>query len=215
MDAVLDNLPLYWEGFTATLVLTLAAGGLSLLVGTLLGILRVAPLAVLRAGGTVYVEIARNTPVTLVFFFTAFVLPRLGATLDFTVGAVLALTLYTSAFVCEAIRSGINSVGVGQAEAARALGLTWSQTVRLVVLPQALRSVVPPLINILIALTKNSSVAGAFFVAELFNVGRRLANERSDATAAVLLGVAAFYLLITVPAGLLANRIERKVAFRR
>ena len=215
MDAVLANLPLYWQGFATTLWLTVVSAGLALALGTVLGALRVSPVPVLRALGALYVETLRNTPLTLVFFGTAFVLPRLGVVLDFRIGAVLALTLYTAAFVCETVRSGINGVGTGQVEAARSLGLTDNQTLRLVVLPQALRGVVPPLISIGIALTKNSSIAGAFFVGELFNVGRRLANQHADATAAVLVGVTVFYLMITIPAGLLATAAERKLAFTR
>jgi glutamate transport system permease protein len=134
---------------------------------------------------------------------------------DFFVSAVCALSVYTAAFVCEAVRSGVNSVGVGQAEAARAVGLTFTQTLQAVVLPQALRSVIPPLINIFIALTKNSSVAGGFFVAELFGVGKQLAPANPSDVVAVLVGVAFFYLAITIPAGLLAGRVERRVAFAR
>ena len=133
----------------------------------------------------------------------------------FFVSAVFALSVYTAAFVCEAVRSGVNSVSVGQAEAARSIGLTFNQTLREVVMPQAFRTIVPPLINIFIALTKNTSVAGGFFVLELFGVGRRLANAYSGDVIAVLLGVAFFYLLITIPSGLLANQVERKVAFAR
>jgi glutamate transport system permease protein len=215
VDAVLDNLPLYWQGFRTTLTLALLSGVLALILGTVLGACRVSPIPSLRAFGLVYVELVRNTPLTAVFFFAVFVMPRLGVVLDFTITAVVALTVYTAAFVCEAVRSGVNSVGVGQAEAARSIGLTFSQTLRSVILPQAFRTVIPPLINIFIALTKNTSIAGAFFVGELFNVGRRLANDRGDAVLWVLAGVAAFYLLITIPAGLLAGYVERKVAFAR
>jgi glutamate transport system permease protein len=215
VDAVLDNLPLYWQGFRTTLTLALLSGVLALVLGTVLGAFRVSPIPSLRAFGLVYVELVRNTPLTAVFFFAVFVMPRLGVILDFYITAVIALTVYTAAFVCEAVRSGVNSVGVGQAEAARSIGLTFSQTLRSVILPQAFRTVIPPLINIFIALTKNTSIAGAFFVGELFNVGRRLANDRGDAVLWVLAGVAAFYLLITIPAGLLAGYVERKAAFAR
>ncbi len=215
MDAVLDNLPLYWQGFRTTLTLALLSGVLALVLGTVLGAFRVSPIPSLRAFGLVYVELVRNTPLTAVFFFAVFVMPRLGVILDFYITAVIALTVYTAAFVCEAVRSGVNSVGVGQAEAARSIGLTFSQTLRSVILPQAFRTVIPPLINIFIALTKNTSIAGAFFVGELFNVGRRLANDRGDAVLWVLAGVAVFYLLITIPAGLLAGYVERKAAFAR
>lgn len=215
MDAVIDNLPLYWDGFQMTLRLTLVSAAVALVLGTLLGAFRVSPVPTLRGFGTVYVELLRNTPLTLVFFFFVFVAPQLDIKLPFETSAYVALSLYTAAFVCEAVRSGVNSVGVGQAEAARAIGLTFGQTMTQVVLPQALRTVVPPLINIFIALTKNTSVAVGFFVTELMAIGIRLANRNPADVIAVLLGVAAFYLVITVPAGILAGRLERKVAFSR
>src|SRR5690606_8361206 len=111
--------------------------------------------------------------------------------------AVLCLVAYTSAFVCEAVRSGINSVGVGQAEAARAIGLTFGQTLGSVVLPQAVRSVVPPLINVFIALAKNTSVAAGFAVVELTATGRRLALSNPADSIMVLVGVALCYLAVT------------------
>lgn len=216
MDAVLDNLPLYWEGFRTTLSLTLISATIALVLGTVLGAFRVSPVAPLRWFGTTYVELVRNTPLTLVFIFFVFVAPQLGFTpSSFFVPAVMALSIYTAAFVCEAVRSGVNSVGVGQAEAARAVGLTFSQTLQAIILPQALRTVIPPLINIFIALTKNSSVAGGFFVAELFGVGRQLTTANPGDVVAVLVGVAVFYLVITIPAGILAGVVERRVAFAR
>jgi glutamate transport system permease protein len=215
MDAVIDNLPLYWDGFQMTLRLTLVSAAVALALGTLLGAFRVSPVPTLRWFGTVYVELLRNTPLTLVFFFMVFVAPQIGVKLPFETSAYVALSLYTAAFVCEAVRSGVNSVGVGQAEAARAMGLTFTQTMSQVVLPQALRTVVPPLINIFIALTKNTSVAVGFFVTELMAVGVRLANRHPADVIEVLLGVAVFYLAITIPAGILAGRLERRVAFAR
>jgi len=216
VDAVLDNASLYWEGFRTTLSLTLISAVIALVLGTVLGAFRVSPVAPLRWFGTTYVELVRNTPLTMVFIFFVFVGPQLGFTpSSFFVPAVLALSIYTAAFVCEAVRSGVNSVGVGQAEAARAVGLTFTQTLRAVVMPQALRTVIPPLINIFIALTKNSSVAGGFFVADLFGTGRRLANANPGDVVAVLIGVAVCYLVITIPAGILAGVLERRVAFAR
>jgi glutamate transport system permease protein len=215
MDAVLDSLPLYWEGFRTTIALALLSGVIALTLGTFLGALRVSPVPPLRWLGTTYVEIVRNTPLTIVFAFLVFVAPQVGFKVPFFTSAVIALSVYTAAFVCEAVRSGINSVGVGQAEASRALGLTFSQTLGIIVLPQALRTVVPPLINIFIALTKNTSVAGGFFVVELFGIGRLLTNEFPADVIAVLIGVGVAYLIITIPSGLLAGVVERKVTFAR
>jgi glutamate transport system permease protein len=128
---------------------------------------------------------------------------------------VMALTIYHAAFFCEAVRSGINAVGVGQAEAARSIGLTFGQSLQLVVLPQALRTVIPPLINVVIALIKNSSIAAAFAVVELTATGTRLANANGDAVIPILAGVAVCYLFLTLPSGWLAGRLERRVAVLR
>jgi glutamate transport system permease protein len=144
----------------------------ALILGTLIAAMRISPVASLRAFAAFWVEIARNTPLTLVFIFTAFVLPMLGVRAPYMILAFLALTYYTSPFIAEALRSGINGVPIGQAEAARSIGLGFGQTVSLVVLPQAFRMTVPPLINVFIALTKNTSVAGGFFVVELFATTR-------------------------------------------
>lgn len=216
MQAVLDEFPAFVQGFQTTLFLTVVSGVLSLIFGTILAALRVAPMASLRWGATVYVETVRNTPLTLVFVFFVFVLPTLGIILPLgTIPAIIALTVYTSAFVCEAVRSGINSVGVGQAEAARSIGLGTTQTLSLIILPQALRSVIPPIISVLIALTKNTSVAAGFTVVELTSTGRRLSLTNPGDVIPILMGVAFFYLLITIPSGLLSGWIERRVVFAR
>jgi glutamate transport system permease protein len=212
---VVDNLDLYWKGFLTTLQLALISGLFALVLGAVLAAFRVSPAPPLRWVGAIYVEVVRNTPLTVVFFFVVFVAPRLDVKLPFFTSALVALSTYTAAFVCEALRSGVNGVPVGQAEAARSIGMTFFQTLSLVVLPQAFRSVIPPLINIFIALTKNSSVAGAFFVAELFNVGRRLANDDARFAIEALTAVALFYLLITIPSGLAAIRLERKLVVAR
>ncbi len=215
MDAVIENLPRYLEGFAMTLQLLLVSGVSALVLGTLIAAMRISPIASLRGFATVYTELVRNTPLTLVIFFCAIVLPYLGSRLPYEVAAMIALSIYTSPFVAEALRSGITGVPVGQAEAARSVGLGFGQTVGLIVLPQAFRMTIPPLINVFIALTKNTSVAGGFFVVELFAVGRELANANGDAVIAILLGVATLYLVITIPLGLIAGQLERKWVVQR
>ena len=215
MDAVIDNLATFRQGFVTTLALTVVSAALALLLGTLLAAMRVSPVPTLRAAGATYVEIVRNTPLTLVFFFAVFVLPQLDIRLSYFAFAVLAVTVYHAAFFCEAVRSGINAVGVGQAEAARSIGLTFTQSMRMVVLPQAFRTVVPPLINVVIALTKNTSIAAAFGVVELTAVATRLANANSQAVIAIFLGSAVCYLALTLPSGWLAGQLERRVAVAR
>jgi glutamate transport system permease protein len=215
MDVIVDNLDAYRQGFVTTLSLAAVASVLALVLGTLLAAMRVSPIPTLRGAGATYVAVVRNTPLTVVFFFVVFVLPQLDISLSFFVFAVVAVTIYHAAFFCEAVRSGINSVAAGQAEAARSIGLTFVQSMRLVILPQAFRTVVPPLINVVIALTKNTSIAAAFGTVELTAIGTRLANANGDAVIAVLAGVAVCYLVITLPSGWLAGRLERRLAVAR
>ena len=215
MEAVLSNLDSYWLGFRTTLELLIVGGLGALLIGLIVAFMRISPVASLRWLATGYTELMRNTPLTLVFFFLAMVMPAIQMGLNFKVAAYIALAVYTSAFVAEAIRSGINGVPIGQAEAARSVGLTFDQTVFAVILPQALRMVVPPLINVFIALAKNTSVAGGFYVVELFAQSKSLTNAHGNAVIPILLGVAVCYLIITIPLGRTADWVERKVAVQR
>lgn len=149
-------------------------------------------------------------------FFCAFGLPEVGINGQYFWFGVTGLVLYTSAFVCEAVRSGINSVSAGQAEAARAVGLNFGQSLSYVIMPQAVRSVVPPLGSVIIAMIKNSAIVGAFGVGgDLFAVGQQLSSAQGKAALPVLTGVALGYLVITIPGGLLLGWLERKVAIAR
>lgn len=216
MQVLTENYQLYLNGIWTTLQICFYAGLLTLLVGTLIAGFRVSPLAPLRAFGTAWVTVFRNCPLVVVLFFVAFAIPTLGLNASYFVFGTIGLALYTSAFVCEAIRSGINSVSSGQAEAARSIGLGFTQTLRLVILPQAVRSIVPPLGSVMIAMIKNSAIAGAFGVGgDLYETGTRLSSAQGEAIVPVLLGVALGYLIITIPAGLLLGYVERKVAIAR
>lgn len=216
MQVIIDNLPLFASGLLRTLQISFYAAVIALVVGTVMAAFRVSPLPPLRAVGTSWVTVLRNCPLTVVLFFMAFGLPEVGLNGSYFWFGTIGLGLYTSAFVCEAIRSGINAVPAGQAEAARSIGLTFGQTLSLVVLPQAVRMVIPPLGNVLIAMIKNSAIVGAFGVGgDLFNVGAVLTSARGFGALPVLTGVAIAYLLITIPAGILLGVIERKVAIKR
>jgi glutamate transport system permease protein len=215
VDFVWDQRDLILEGFGRTLQLAAASGALALVFGTLLAVMRVCPIPPLRWAGATYVTIVRNTPLTLVFIFSTFGLPRLEVRFSFFVFAVIALTVYTSAFVCEAVRSGINSVADGEIEAARSIGFSFRQTLGLVVLPQAFRAVVPLLSSIFIALTKNTSIAVAFSVAEATSILRRLQNEDARATFPLLIVTAAGYLVLTLVLSFAFSRVERRVAAPR
>jgi glutamate transport system permease protein len=215
MEQLISLLPEFWAGFQVTLLLLAVSGVLALILGTIIAAMRISPVPALRGFAAFWTEIARNTPLTLIFFFTAFVMPMLGVRLPYVLLAFIALTYYTSPFVAEALRSGINGVPIGQAEAARSIGLGFGQTVSLVVLPQAFRMTVPPLINVFIALTKNTSVAGGFFVVELFATTRQLANDNGNIVLPILFTAAALYLVVTVPLGLAAGQLEKRWVVKR
>ncbi len=216
MDAVTGNLDLFWSGYLRSLGICLWAMVGSLVLGVILAGFRVSPVPPLQAFGTFWVTTFRNTPLSVVLFFCAFGLPELGINRSFYFFGGVGLVLYTSAFVCEAVRSGINAVPPGQAEAARSIGLNFTQGLRFVVLPQALRTVVPPLGSVLIAMFKNSAVVGAFGVGgDLWSTGATLTSARGYETLPVFVGVAIGYLCITLPAGALLQVIERMVAITR
>ncbi|MFF1283775.1 amino acid ABC transporter permease [Streptomyces sp. NPDC058299] len=213
-----DVLGAFWT--TVQLALLSAVG--SLVWGTLLAAMRVGPVPLMRGFGTAYVNIVRNIPLTVIILFSSL---GLYSTLGVTLGthetdalnfrlAVLDLTLYTSAFVCEAIRSGINTVPVGQAEAARAIGLSFSQVLFLVVLPQAFRAAVGPLTNVLIALTKNTTVAAAIGVAEAATLMKEMLDK--EALLLQISAVIAFgFCCLTLPTGLILGWVGKKVAVKR
>ncbi|MFV9633278.1 amino acid ABC transporter permease [Mycobacterium neumannii] len=214
------------EAFGTTIQLTVYSGIGALVLGTVLAAMRLAPVPVLRWLGTSYVNVVRNTPLTLIILFCSFGLAgTMGITLvdpnsrtsiedsNFRL-AVLGLALYTAAFVCETVRSGVNTVPLGQAEAARSLGLTFGQNLRLILMPQAFRAVIIPLGSVLIALTKNTTIASAIGVAE----AALLMKEMIENTAAILaIGTifAAGFVVLTLPTGLFFGWLGKRMAVNR
>ncbi|MER7395599.1 amino acid ABC transporter permease [Streptomyces sp. NPDC000151] len=215
MNVLLDHLPQFREGFLGTLALTAASGALALVLGILIAGFRVSPVPPLRAFGTGWVTLLRNTPLTLLFLVAFFIVPQIffPGTSPFVL-ATLALGFYTSSFVCEAVRSGINTVPLGQAEGARSIGMTFFQTLRMIILPQATRTVIPPLSSIFIALTKNSAIAGAFSNTELFNVSKLL-SDKGFAIGWIFLWIALAYLIITFTISGLFRLLERRLEVAR
>ncbi|MFH9419821.1 amino acid ABC transporter permease [Streptomyces sp. NPDC017529] len=209
MNVLLDNFSLYGKGLLGTVELTVFASLLALVVGIVMAAFRVAPVGSLRAFGTVWVTVLRNTPLTLLFFAVLLGLPRFGLVLPFKIFAILALGCYTSAFICEAVRSGINTVPVGQGEAARSLGMTFSRTLGDVVLPQAFRTVIPPIGSTLIALAKNSAIAGSFSVVELLGTYKTL-NELGYSIIWSFIWIAVGYLIVTLTISALFNVLEKR-----
>ena len=215
-----------FAAFWVTIKLTAYAGVGALVLGTVLAAMRLSPVPMMRWVGAGYVTIVRNTPLTLILLFCSFGLAQtMGITLadprsptslidsNFRL-AVLGLGVYTAAFVCESVRSGVNTIPIGQAEAARSLGLTFSQNLRMIMLPQAFRSVIAPLGSVLIALTKNTTIASAIGVAE----AALLMKEMIENTAALIsVGtiIASGFVVLTLPMGLLFTYLGRRLAVRR
>ncbi|MGW4031313.1 amino acid ABC transporter permease [Streptomyces sp. NPDC004838] len=209
MNVLTDNFSLYRQGFLGTVELTFYSSLLALALGFLMASFRVSPVASLRGFGTAWVTVLRNTPLTLLFFAVVLGLPRFGVVLPFELFAVLALGCYTSAFICEALRSGINTVPKGQGEAARSLGMTFGQTLSGVILPQAFRTVIPPVGSTLIALAKNSAIAGAFSVTELLGTYKTL-SELGYNIVWTFVWIAVGYLIITLSISALFNVLEKR-----
>ncbi|GAA2502865.1 amino acid ABC transporter permease [Terrabacter carboxydivorans] len=212
--------------FWMTIKLTFFSAIGALVLGTVLAIMRVSPVAVLRRLGAIYVNVVRNTPLTLIVFFS---LAGLRFVLELSLApnssptsvqdnairwAMVALAVYHAAFVCEAIRSGFNTVPVGQAEAARSIGLTFGQSLREIILPQAFRGAIAPLGSVLIALTKNTTVASVIGVAEASAL-MKVIIENETASIAVFLVFALGFVVLTLPVGVFFTSMSRRLAVKR
>jgi glutamate transport system permease protein len=210
VDVLRDNAGLLLSAFGVTLQLVVIAGALSLIWGTILAAMRVGPVAVLSKAGTAYVTIFRNTPLLVLLLLIFFGLPKLG----FTPGAfwlnILALTLYTSTFVCEGLRAGVNSIPLGQAEASRAIGMSFGQSLTQVILPQSFRAVVAPLASVMIALTKNTSLVSIFGLPDATARMKGLLNDHATDLIPIFFGIALGYIVIVELISLAANLLERR-----
>lgn len=206
-----ENLGMFLEGFKNTLFVSFLALVGSFILGTILAVFRIAPIKPLNWIGTVYVEFIRNIPILIILFFIFTGLPVLGIRLSGFVAGTLALLIYTAAFIAEAIRAGIMSVPKGQMEAARSSGLSYTQAMWHVILPQAIKIVIPPLGNQFINLVKNSSILTIVAAGELMYQGD-LISSRTYVTFDVYIFVAVFYLLITLPLSYGVIRLEKRLA---
>lgn len=223
MDAVLENSDAVIKAFGYTVLLFVISGIGSLIVGTVLAAMRVGPVAVLRRAVSLYVTLVRNTPLLVVLIFFRIAGPKVGLRFDFVdvqiagynfnnifTACVVGLVFYTSTFVCEALRSGINAVPLGQAEAARAIGLTFGGSMREVILPQAFRAAWPPLTSVQIALLKNTTVAGAVGVFEAFARMRSLTNDNANQTLMIFVVFALFFVVLVEVLSAGSHAVERR-----
>jgi glutamate transport system permease protein len=214
VDAFSENWDLVLKGFWNTLKLLGVSGVIALVVGTLVAVARVSPVPILRSVGTTYVTLFRNTPLLVLILLTFYGLPEIGIDFGFFIMITMAMGLYTAAFVTEAIRSGVNGIGLGQAEAARSIGMPFGMTMTQVILPQAFRLVVPPLASVFIALTKNTSLAAVFGVAEATFRMRGLTRDYATERIVIFMGIGLGYIIIVEIISFAASRFERRWAVR-
>jgi glutamate transport system permease protein len=208
--------------FGMTILLTVFSAIGSLFLGTFIAILRISPVGLLQKVGAFYVNTVRNTPLTLIIIACNIIMiVNLGFNLsddlvrNNILWAIIGLSVYHAAFVCESLRSGVNTVPLGQAEAARSVGLTFGQSVTQVLFPQAFRGAITPLGNTLIALTKNTTVATAIGVAEISGLMKEMQEFRPDLTLSIFLIVAIGFVILTLPVGLLTTYLSNRLAVKR
>lgn len=206
-----DHWDMYLQGFGNTLKASLLALIGSFLLGTIFAIFRISPIRPLNWIGTAYVEFVRNIPLILVVFLFFVGLPAIGIVLNPFFAGTLGLTVYTAAFIAETIRAGIQAIPKGQTEAARSSGLTYMQTMRYIILPQAIKVVIPPMGNQFINLVKNSSVLGVIAGLDLMYFGDLISAD-TFVTFDVYIFVGLFYLILTLPLSSFVGYLERRLA---
>jgi glutamate transport system permease protein len=214
MNALTGHLSELGHGVVTTVELTAVTTVAALLIGIIVAILRITPVPMLRGIGLVYVEVLQNLPLLALLVLFVFALPQIGVTFPLFTSAAIVIACYEGAYMAEAIRAGINTVAVGQAEAARAIGLTFSQSLRYVILPQALRAVIQPIGNICIALLMNTSLAAAVGVVELTQAANNV-NLVEAQPIEVFTGAGLAYMLMALIIGFTTGRLERKLAIVR
>ncbi|AMQ07451.1 MULTISPECIES: amino acid ABC transporter permease [Sporosarcina] len=208
---LINYFDMYWNGFKVTLLISFIALIGSFFIGAIVAVMRIVPIAPLRWIAIAYVEFFRNIPLLVIVFFFYIATPSLGLQLSGFTAGTIGLTIYTSAFIAEAIRSGILSVPTGQMEAARSSGLKYGQTMRMVILPQAIKIVVPPIGNQFINLVKNSSILALIAGTELMYQAD-LISAKTYVVFDVYIFVALFYLIITIPLSFGVSYLEKRLA---
>ncbi|MGO1392483.1 amino acid ABC transporter permease [Agrococcus casei] len=209
MGVITDNWDLWVDATVGTLQIFFFGLIIALVLGFIVGAMRVSPIPIARWVGTAYVNLVRNTPLTLMFFVFAFAVPVVFEIRDLRLLGILAIGLYTATYVAETLRSGINTVPVGQAEAARAVGMSFTQVMGHIVLPQAARSVIPPMMSVIIAFLKNTTVAAGFSIMNLGSI-RAYLSERGENAMVVLLWVALVFVVMVFALSGVQRYLEKK-----
>ncbi|KRF34919.1 amino acid ABC transporter permease [Nocardioides sp. Soil805] len=214
MDALTQHGDLIAEALGTTLLIAVLSTVGALVIGVLVTVARISPVPVLRGAAFCYVQYFLNVPLLALLLLAVFALPDAGLVMPLTTTVVVVLGLYEGAYVAEAVRSGVNTVAPGEVEAARALGMGFSQVMRKIVVPQALRAVVQPLGNVLIALLMNTALAATVGVVELTSAANRINNVLAQPIA-VYASVGVVYMAMALGLGLMASRVEKRVAILR
>lgn len=207
-----DHIVFLFEGFWVTLKVAFISIILSFLIGGLAGTIRFAKIPVVSHIVTGIVEVVRNLPLLLIIFFAYFALPEINIKLEIIPAAILALTVFESAMISEVIRSGLNSIDKGQMEAARSSGLNYVQALRYVILPQALRRMIPPLVSQFISLLKDTSLAVIISLPELTHNAQIVYGQNSSYFIPILLLIAIMYFVVNYTLSIIARRLELKRA---
>ena len=207
---IFENFDTLLQAFLVTIVLALLAELLGIVLGLVLALMKIGRSKILSAPAQVYIDVFRGTPLLVQIIFIYFATPNIGIRIEslFFAGLV-ALTLNSAAYVAEIFRSGIQSIDKGQMEAGRASGLTYAQTMRHIIVPQAFRRVIPPLTNEFVMLIKDTSIVSVIGLEELLRSARVIQSATANATP--LVAAALFYLAICLPLIYLANGLERRL----
>ena len=215
-EVLIRHFPEFRSGFLVTVQLVAVSFVIAIVVGMLIGALRVTPVWWVRSLGGLYVEFFRNIPLLVLLFISYLGLRRAGIEIGPWVAGTASLGLYTAAYVAETVRSGVFAVGKGQIEAGLSLGFPYRRVLSNIVIPQAVRSVIPPLGSLLIAMIKNSAIIGAALaLADDLLKQARLINARTFQTNEVFFWAAVGYLILTVTATFAVRFLERRLIVRR
>ena len=212
VDLMINSLPLLIVGAGITIQITAISVGLGLIIGMFVGIARICNVKVLRALAAVYIDVLRGTPLLVQIFLIYFALPMVvGQRVDPFIAAITACGINSGAYIAEIFRAGIQAIDEGQMEAGRSLGMTWVQTMRYIIVPQAFKNIVPPLGNEFIALLKDSSLVSVIGFEELTRRGQ-LIIARTYGSLEIWITVALIYLVMTLTISRLVSYMEKRLA---
>ncbi len=211
VDLMINSIPLLIAGAGITIQITAISVGLGMIIGMFVGIARICNVKVLRFLATVYIDFLRGTPLLVQIFLIYFALPMvLGQRVDPFIAAITACGINSGAYIAEIFRAGIQAIDEGQMEAGRSLGMTWIQTMRYIIVPQAFKNIVPPLGNEFIALLKDSSLVSVIGFEELTRRGQ-LIIARTYGSLEIWITVAVIYLVMTLTISRLVSYIEKRL----